>query len=170
MMHLDSPVPIPCRAIVTAGAFETHYLRAGRGDAVVYLTTAPDDEPARAAIFRALASRFRVYAPTSASLAAILAAGGGDAPGLESWLSGFLEGLGILRASLVVDGPLGEMARAFAPLAPPAVERIVVVAAEDGAAAARGTPPALLLRAAGDPAIARTLDLLAADGRWPIGR
>ena len=81
-------------AVVHAGGVETPYLRAGRGDAIVVVTTDLEN----ADVLRTLAVLSReflvfVAAPTLPERASI-----------ARWLPGFLECLGVASAHLLLHG------------------------------------------------------------------
>jgi pimeloyl-ACP methyl ester carboxylesterase len=150
------------QAVVDAGEVETEYVRAGSGQVVLYLCGSPMD-PEEDELFVALAERFRVIVPQSTSLAAtVVPAGTGDSA-FTRWLDGFLEGLGVLRASLVVEEPLGAEALRFAMARPASVARLVILAADAAAEPRLQATPTLVLRADGDAAIAQTLEFLTHD-------
>ena len=109
-----------CRAVVHAGPVATEYLRAGSGPAVLYLRNAGAPDAEGDAMFEALASGFRVYAPQPAP----------PDSGFTQWIGGFLDGLGILRASLVVDESFGTEALDFASANPTQVDRLLVLTRE----------------------------------------
>ena len=150
------------QAVVDAGEVETEYVRAGSGQVVLDQRGAPVD-PEEDELFVALAERFRVIVPQSTSLAATVApAGTGDSP-FTRWLDGFLEGLGILQASLVVEEPLGAEALRFAIARPAHVVRLVILAPDAGGEPRRLTTPTLVIHAGGTAAITETLSFLTTD-------
>ena len=84
----------PARATVCAGGVDTEYVRAGRGDAVLLLAGDVDTLEMQQRI-DVLARHFLVIAaspPVNAEF--------------NSWLGGFLDGLGLMRASVLVDASL----------------------------------------------------------------
>jgi hypothetical protein len=85
-------------AVVQAGAFETRYVRAGQGPPVVLIVDPPVG--AHEWVFRRLAERFRVIAPSVPD--GVLA----GASAAEGWLEGVMEGLGVESAALVVAEPV----------------------------------------------------------------
>jgi hypothetical protein len=147
------------RAVVDAGEVETEYVRAGSGQAVVYLRGGPVD-PESDELFVALAERYRVIVPQSMSLAAAVTPPGAGDSVFTRWLEGFLEGLGIMTASLVVEEPLGAEAIRFAAARPSQVVRLVILAPDATEEPRRLATPALVLRGSGASAIAETLRFL----------
>ena len=147
------------RAVVDAGEVETEYVRAGSGEAVLYLRCGPVD-PEADELFVALAERYRVIVPQSMSLAAAVTPPGAGESVFTRWLDGFLEGLGILRASLVVEEPLGAEALRFAVARATQVARLVILAPDVADEPHRLMTPALVLRAGGSTAISETLRFL----------
>jgi len=96
----------PVQAVLQTGTAETHYHRAGVGPPVLLLYAHALTDPLGAALFAALAARFRVIAPT-------LPAGvGGPGAGLaiSTWLRDLIDGLGLERPAVIADewlaGPL----------------------------------------------------------------
>ena len=149
------------QAVVDAGEVETEYVRAGSGRVVLYLRGASVD-PDEDELFVALAERFRVIVPQSTSLAATITPAGSGDSAFTRWLDGFLEGLGILQASLVVEEPLGAEALRFAMARPALVVRLVILAPDASPEPRRLTTPTLVLRSGDDAAIAQTLHFLTA--------
>lgn len=150
------------QAVVDAGDVETEYVRAGRGRVVLYLRATaadPDDDE----LFAALAERFRVIVPQSTSLGATVAPPDAGDSAFTRWLHGFVEGLGILEASLVVEEPLGAEALRFAMARPTLVTRLVILAPDVSGEARRLTTPTLVVRAGGAAAITETLHFLTQD-------
>jgi hypothetical protein len=95
VQHLDAPTAragVPARAVVCANGMETSYLRLGHGQPIVLLAADVDAEDVQEAI-RRLAQNFLVIAASSP-----LHCG----EQLSSWLNGFVEGLGITGAHLLV--------------------------------------------------------------------
>jgi hypothetical protein len=86
------------RAVVIHGATATPYSRAGSGSPLVMLV---DDEALAAALFRGLVDCFRVIAPEPPPHLASADARTGSASAV--WLTGFVEGLGLDRFSVVAD-------------------------------------------------------------------
>jgi pimeloyl-ACP methyl ester carboxylesterase len=150
------------QAVVDAGEVETEYVRAGSGQVVLYLRGGPVD-PEEDELFVALAERFRVIVPQSTSLGATIAPAGSGDSAFTHWLDGFLEGLGILQASLVVEEPLGAEALRFAMARPALVARLVILAPDASPEPRRLTTPTLVLRSGDDAAISETLRFLTHD-------
>lgn len=82
----------PVRAVVHAAGVDTEYLRAGRGDAIVIVTDDPDAVEV-AELIRQLEGRYLVLAAAPAL---------SGCTELATWLNGFLEGLGIPAAHLLL--------------------------------------------------------------------
>ena len=79
-------------AMAHAGAAETPYLRAGRGEPLVLLTARNADDLANDALMAALVEQFRVIVPA-------LPAGPID----DAWLWDVLDCLGVHQARILVD-------------------------------------------------------------------
>jgi hypothetical protein len=82
----------PVRAVVHAAGIDTEYLRAGRGDAIVIVTDEIDAADV-AALMAQLDGRYLVFAAAPALA---------DRAALGVWLNGFLEGLGVPSAHLLM--------------------------------------------------------------------
>ena len=111
-------------ATACADGRETPYRRAGHGDPVVLL--AVPESPTAPPLFEALAQRHRVYSPKiPAQLAAT------ESPRCRTtfaeWLRGFLDALGVTRASIVADEHAGAAAVGFALLEHYRIARVVLV-------------------------------------------
>ena len=126
--------PRIARATVCAGATTTDYLRAGCGPTVLLLG-ADVDSP----LLSALAARFRVIAPLPAADRAP------PAP-FSAWLRDFLDGLGVVGASVVAEEGWALRALRFALTDPTRVERIALLFrdAPDPALGGDGCHPELL--------------------------
>lgn len=96
----------PVLAVLQTAATETTYHRAGVGPPVLLLYAQALVDPLGAALFAALATRWRVIAPELP--AGVGGAGGGLA--VTAWLRDLIDGLGLERPSVVADewfaGPL----------------------------------------------------------------
>ena len=151
------------RAIVDSGTIETEYLRAGCGPTVLYLGGALAGAAQREALFAALAARFRVIAPQSTSLLAMAGPDDGGGSAFSRWLVGMLDGLGVTRASLVVEAPLAAEAARFAGEHPARLDRVVLLG---GAARTEATDslPATLTLPSDAAAAAETVRFLSAGG------
>jgi hypothetical protein len=79
-------------ATVHAGAAETPYLRAGRGEPLVLLTARTAADLANDALMEALVEQFRVIVPALPA-----------APIDDAWLWGVLDCLGVQQARILVD-------------------------------------------------------------------
>jgi pimeloyl-ACP methyl ester carboxylesterase len=84
-------------AVVQAHGVETHYVRAGRGPAVLLLRAggSGSTDP----LFVHLATDFRVIAPVIP-----------DVPSLAAWIRDVIDGLGLDRPSIVADAVLARRA------------------------------------------------------------
>lgn len=153
----------PSRAMVEADSIVTAYVRAGSGHPVLLLRggrlEVNDDR-----LFVGLATRFRVLAPRSTSLAAIMAAVPDGHSPFTRWLSGFLEAMGGHRVSVVVDEAFGAAVQRFAELDPERLERIVVLGRPAGGAVRRAGCATPTLLVPDDVAVAALVELLS-DGR-----
>ena len=117
--------------VLHAGAVETRYRRAGVGPAVLLLGDGDVAESRYAELFRALATRCRV---TASVLPAGIRNGAREAPApvsFSSWLRGLMDGLGLERASIVVDRGLAVLALAFAAAERDCVERLVLLSSDE---------------------------------------
>jgi pimeloyl-ACP methyl ester carboxylesterase len=122
----DGQRPPFTRATVVDGLTETLYRRAGHGAPVVVL--AAGDSPAGVALLDALPRRFRVIAPELPASRRDGNGGGRDVwPAFPTWLSGFLDGLGLGGVAVVAEERFGGAALGFALLEPARVERLVLV-------------------------------------------
>jgi pimeloyl-ACP methyl ester carboxylesterase len=133
------------RAIVCAAGFETTYVRAGCGIPVVMLDVSETGERARECSVEhaspsecsgiaesLLATRCRVLVPCLSSVRASQLPARLVDHEFSNWLSGFLDGLGITRASIVARGELAEAALRYAIEAPERVDRLVVLVEAGG--------------------------------------
>lgn len=146
------------QAVVQTGATETRYYRAGTGRPVLLLNAHGTADPLGAFLFHVLTSCSRVIAPEPAT---------GTVMPRSSWIRDVMDGLGLMRPSIVADGVLGISALNFALTDPERVDRLIVVsrdladpAAPTGAVddALQCGIPLLLLRAeAGDAAAPLTV-------------
>lgn len=169
-MTYDHSAEIPIRtgtfrAVVRAGSTVTSYERTGAGHPVLLLV-GPDADiatPFWLAIRKAIGAQFRLMVPDPAP-------SGND---LGEWLGGFLDGLGVSRASLVADEQVGVAVIGFALLAPDRVSRLVLVSSAspdvpglDGAVSDKlASHPLLVVRAHGDPeAVAASVVRFLAEG------
>jgi hypothetical protein len=114
----DGPVADVVHACIVAGGLdgrETHYLRAGTGRPVLLLA---GDPSVSGALVGALPRHFRAIAPR-------ISPPSPDAPEFIPWIRGFLDALGIPRASIVVGPCFAAQILAFSLLEPERVERLV---------------------------------------------
>jgi hypothetical protein len=89
---LDLPVE-PIRAVVSVDGVDTEYLRIGRGAPLLLITDTPNRT---CPLARELGRQFRVLAP-------VIPASVEQPADFVRWLQGFLDGLGVDRASVFVD-------------------------------------------------------------------
>lgn len=89
---------LPCQAILLAGSTETVYHRAGAGSPVILLYYSGLPDPFVVRLFERLALRFRVIAPVRPA-----EVGNGGQVAISQWLRDLVDGLGLLRVSLVAD-------------------------------------------------------------------
>jgi pimeloyl-ACP methyl ester carboxylesterase len=115
-------------AVVQTGPFETWYRRAGVGGPVLLLI----GPPAAAVgdwLFSQLAGRFRTIAPVLP--AGLAGASGTGTPveggGLEDWLRGLIDGLGLEQPALVAAAERGVGLLRFMALDPERVGRLALV-------------------------------------------
>lgn len=167
---LDIPEPSACldpfplaeaaEAVVQIGTVETQYHCAGTGRKVLFLGSHGTSDWTGMLLFCTLASRFRVIAPEPG------AGTGGDllrhadaSPiPISAWLHDVIDGLGLIRPSIVADGIFALAALSFALTEPERVDRIVVVCRD---LADRAVPIDMFgdaLRATGHPVLLLRLD------------
>ena len=154
--HGPDPATSPfTRAAVDAGAISTTYLRAGRGAPVVVLGGDSEGATESRALFVALAEHFRVIAPEMVRAGSRSVGGGTSVTAFSTWLRGFLDGLGILQASLVVREEWALRALGFCLTDPLRVDRLVLCYddADDPAVCAAAAPD--LLGGTGHPLLVR---------------
>lgn len=123
-MNQTPPTPPPrrVRATVTVGDTETGYLRAGCGQAVLLLAapqtigSSANGSGALDRLVDTLAPHCRVFVPDA-----------DPALPFSDWLRGFMDGLGLVSASLVVDDDIGAHALDFVRTHPERVDRMAIV-------------------------------------------
>ncbi len=108
-------------ACVVVGSTDTQYQSAGRGDAVVLLAA---DPATTATLLERLPRRLRVLAPDMSPMTTI---GPDAADRFDEWLHGFLDALGISRASLISDSFFAAASLGFSLLDPERVYGVVVL-------------------------------------------
>lgn len=84
----------PARAVVCACGVDTNYLRAGRGEALVFIAS-DIEAPDAGAMIDALAVQYRVIAAAPPAGCAF-----------DSWLPSFLEGLGVTDAHVLLHSSI----------------------------------------------------------------
>jgi pimeloyl-ACP methyl ester carboxylesterase len=115
-------------AVVQAGASETPYRRAGAGGAVLLLIGATE-AGCGDWLFGQVAGHFRAIAPVLPA-GLDLALGphpAGNGGGLEAWLRGLIDGLGLDRPALVSGTARGAALLRFVALDPDRVGRVVLL-------------------------------------------
>ena len=129
--------PVFTRAAVCSGPVETAYRRAGRGDTIVAL--AAREWGAGCELFPTLARDFRVIVPELEDSPADT----GRRAAFATWLTAFLDGLGLDSVTLLADERFGGAALGSAMIEPGRIGRLVVVLDADDSdeppAAACGT-------------------------------
>lgn len=116
--------------VVHAGSSTTRYARAGSGTTVVLLMTRPlDHDTAGSALFEALSKRLRVIAPELPARAS--SARADELREVATWMQEFLDGLGIDRASLVMDEELALTTLGFTLADPARIARIALISRSD---------------------------------------
>jgi hypothetical protein len=93
-------------AVVQVGAQETRYLRCGRGEQVVVVLAAGEDE--RLSLMQEYSVAHRVIAPVPWDRSGWRIHVGSDAVG--SWLDGVIDGLGLERPTVVLASDVAWMA------------------------------------------------------------
>ena len=168
MTDLNSDFPTRTgsfKAAVRAGTTVTEYTRAGVGRPILLLLRkSAGDDSSSAQVLQAIADRFRVIAPEQIPAAGEFA----------TWLTSFLDGLGLARASIVTEDELGVPVFSYALLEPSRVDRLVVLSKAgldtdplDGSLAApvpEGSHPLLIVRQDGpiEDVVAKVVGFLAA--------
>jgi hypothetical protein len=107
------------RAAVMVGEVETYYRRAGSGPVVIVLRDLMAER------LMELALRVRVIVPESTTIAALAPGPSGERP-FTQWLSGFLEGLGVMETTIVAPVTLVPELRAIARTQPGVIRRVVL--------------------------------------------
>jgi hypothetical protein len=106
------------RATLMVGLVETQYRRAGTGPTLIVLS----DLTAERLV--ALAARARVIVPDTTTIGALLPGTPGARPFVQ-WLSGFLEGLGVMSATVLAPATLAPELSAVAEVQVGVVRRVV---------------------------------------------
>src|SRR5262245_23183287 len=114
------------RAWVHDGVRQIEYERAGAGPTVIMLVNGAVADGARARIFAELSRTCRVICPEWNS-AQSNSREGTVAEDLTDWLAGFLDALGVARASVVASDQQALSALRFALTEPDRVERIALL-------------------------------------------
>jgi hypothetical protein len=123
------------RAVVSDGAIETHYRRAGIGPAVVVLGFSFEDDTSRVPVpLQPLVDCCRVIVPDHASIAVLAPASGCASTPFTGWLRGFLEGLGIHGTRVVAAAALDTALASFLAEHPGEIDRVLIIGANSGVA------------------------------------
>lgn len=123
------------RAVVSHGAIETRYRRAGNGPPVVVLGFSFENDDSRVPDpLLPLIACCRVIVPDDASIACLESSSDPDSAPFPGWFRGFLQGLGIEGARVVAAGRLGIALEHFLVTYPGEIDRLLIVdTATDGA-------------------------------------
>jgi len=115
------------RASVMAGAIETSYRRAGRGETVVVLTGGRGFPSTGDVALQPLVERARVVVPDHTTITALAACWSVEETPFGQWLDGFLEGIGVEEVCLVAPVELMYELQQFAATHPGVVTRCVLL-------------------------------------------
>lgn len=115
------------RAVVSHGAVETRYRRAGHGPPVVFLGFSFDDDSRVPGPLVPLIDCCRVIVPEHSSIVPLESSFGPDSALFTGWLRGFLEGLGIEGARVVAASRLGVALAHFLVTYPGEIDRLLLV-------------------------------------------
>ncbi len=118
-------LPRAIAATIVTSSGEIRYRRAGRGRAVLLLTSRETASGPGALVLHSLAGRFRVIAPELRVAPAGVRVRGSAA--VCGWLGDVVDGLGLERPSVVADESFGLAALRYAMLDPERVDRLVVI-------------------------------------------
>lgn len=111
---------IPVEAVLQTGAIETRYARAGVGLPILILFPHALTDPLGAQLFAHLAERYRVVAPTIAT----------GVP-LSKWLRELIDGLGLVRPTVIVDEALAGALLGFSLVDPGRIAGVVAICRDD---------------------------------------
>lgn len=114
-------------AVLFAGATETTYRRAGAGKPVLMLFPGGLADPFAARLFEHLAAGARVFSPVQPANVGDGHGGQDRAPAFSAWLRDLIDGLGLVRTTIVADEPVAGAALAFAENEPERVAAVVAV-------------------------------------------
>ncbi|MHB1297119.1 MAG: alpha/beta fold hydrolase [Gemmatimonadaceae bacterium] len=122
---------VAARLLMTQGAVlvgdvETTYRRMGAGEPVVVLGFQVDDGGRLESGLEALAARYRVIVPGKMGIAALAGSRREGVVPFAAWLRGFLEGLGIGHAGVVVTPGMAVDVRSYAAAFPGQLTKVVV--------------------------------------------
>lgn len=140
----------PITAVVHTDGTETRYQRAGSGPPVLLLVCGGAAAVARSQLIRELAGSCRVIAPElpDCSGHTPAQAGNGDP---ATWLRNVIDGLGLMRPSILADDGLALACIAFAMADPHRVGRIVIASRAPLLGAAGGGALEDVLGSSGHP-------------------
>ena len=152
-MQSSSAQDIVHANVVVGGAHDatTQYLRSGRGPSVLLLS---GDEQISGALIAELPKRYRLIVPdVPPSLAA-------TASGFHTWLRGFLDALGINRASIVTGPCFAAQVLGFGLVEPERIERLVFLLGPCGSSSAFNGDPGVIdrLERSGQAILATPID------------
>jgi hypothetical protein len=152
-MQSSSAQDIVHANVVVGGAHDatTHYLRSGRGPSVLLLS---GDEQVSRALIAELPKRCRLIAPEVPKSLAVTASG------FHTWLRGFLDALGINRASIVVGPCFAAQVLGFGLAEPERIERLVFLLGPCGSSSSFNGDPGVIdrLERSGQAILATPID------------
>jgi hypothetical protein len=106
----------PVRATVWADGVETAYLRAGCGPTLLLLLSQDQLHVSGAPLLSGLSERFRVLMPSTR-----------ERDVTTTWIAGFLDGVGVTRASVVTMQAFAGLVAQVAVDDPDRVDRVIVL-------------------------------------------
>jgi pimeloyl-ACP methyl ester carboxylesterase len=128
-------------AVVCVGDVETAYRRAGSGEPVVVLGLGAGDDAWLLEELAPLVTRARLIVPDRTTIAALAPECVASESAFASWLSGFLQGLGLDRPHVVAPARFGPELERYARTRPDELGRVAVI---DGPAITREAVAGLL--------------------------
>lgn len=159
-----SPAALPEGAVacvVQAGEIETPYVRAGAGAPVLLLSLEGLMDPLSGLLFREVAHGFRAIAPTAPAGIAAMSRGEAPAISVSAWLRDVIDGLGLVRPSIVAEDALGAHALGFVLTDSDRAGRLVVVCRDVGDPALPGAAAADAFRGGGGALLILRFDVAA---------
>lgn len=112
-------------AVLQTSTTETHYLRAGTGESVLLLFPGGPEDALGAALFSRLATRYRVLAPT------VPAGVGGTGMPLSKWLRDLIDGLGLVRPTMIAEESMAGALLGFSLVDPGRIGGLVAICRDD---------------------------------------